>query len=71
MELFRHTEPEKMAEQRTHDADYPAAREQYEREKRELWRRQVERLARVKRLGYDFDVVTGRGIDQRKEHDAH
>lgn len=46
-----------MQTQPEHDDLYPAAKAQYEREKKMLVQKQTERLARVKRLGYDFDNV--------------
>lgn len=46
-----------------HDMLYPEAREAYEREKDAARRKVAEQVARVQRLGYDFDNITRRGRD--------
>jgi hypothetical protein len=46
-----------------HDHVYPEAKAEYEREKQKALRLQAERIARVKRLGYDVEIITRRDYD--------
>jgi hypothetical protein len=45
-----------------HDDTYLRDKQVYEREKRVLIAKQADRVARVKRLGYDLSVLTQRPI---------
>lgn len=64
MRLFRRKElPPVEHMEPLHDANYAAAHLQYQQEKEDLYRRHLDRLARVQRLGYDLSIVTRRPVE--------
>lgn len=61
MRLFgRPHPPERSSTDASRDPDYHAARQAYQEEKQAAEEKQIELLARMRRLGYDLDIVTGR-----------
>jgi hypothetical protein len=63
MRLFGHPEQHMEPVSSPPDAAFTEEKRAYELEKRELVKRQVERLARLRRLGYDVDVITRKDQD--------
>jgi hypothetical protein len=59
----QHIEPASPPNAAYTTGNHTAEKRAYEQEKRELVQRHVERLARLRRLGYDVDVITRKDRD--------
>lgn len=60
MRFFRRETPETPPTTTLHDAGYSAEKRKYDKEKELLMKKHVERLARIRRLGYEFDLASGK-----------
>lgn len=72
MKLFRkQSPPERTTPDEPRDPAYYEARQQYQAQKDRAMEKQIELLARLNRLGYDFDVATRAGTRRPNDDVSH
>lgn len=72
MRFFQRTPPpERTTPDEARDPAYYEARLQYQAQKDRAMEKQIELLARLNRLGYDFDLATRAGTQRPSDDVSH